>query len=150
MTDYTPLVVGIKSLIMMPVAVIVNGWILQVAARKTVNCFLPFGRACLISFAVGVAYVLLRVLQLLLNLTVMTWLGVPHSVLSFVFIIVGFFVGSAVYGAMVKPRHLALPVGFRKGMLVWLVVSVINLAILAALAVVLGGLFAILFYSHRH
>ena len=150
MNDYTPLVMGILALVLLPLSFIVNAWILQVAARKTVNCFLPLGRACLITFAAAVAYAFLKLLQLLLTLTVMKWLGLPSSVLSFFFIVVGFAVGSAIYGVMVKPHEWSLPIGFRKGMLVWLVVSLINLAIAVALAVIFGAVCAVMLYFDPH
>lgn len=149
MTDLTSLVTIVKTILMIPFGIFIAGWIVQIAARHTVSCFLPLGRACLITLAVGAAWLFVGIVQALLDLTVMKWMGLPDSVLSFLFIFVGFFASAAVYGRMVKPNHWALPIGFRKGMLVALIVSTIEILATGAVLLVMGALFGISFFAHR-
>ena len=148
MNDYTSLVPDLKSVVIIPVEIVVGGWILKVAAKKLFNCPLTVGRACLITFT---NILVCKLIDVMLKLMLGEWVWRSDSGFSFVLVIASFLAGSVIYGKMTKPNQSATPIGFPKGMLVWLIVTVAFTAIFDVCMVAYYGVYALaLSHMPRH
>lgn len=124
----------LRLVIGFPVAIIIVALLLKLAIRLALKLYMPFLRACLIVICLLIpAYLAGFLVET--GVKAVGW----HIVIGMaITLVINFFVGASILGAMVKPNHWLPAVGFRKGMRVWLV--------LFALVIVMGVLWQVFLF----
>ena len=110
----------IDLLALVPLAVVFEAALLRFTVKLVLKFKVPFGRACWIVFVVFIS--------ILLVLYFIYLSSFPRALALQIFLAYCFFVGSGIIGAMIKQPNSGQSIGFLKGMLVFLVVTLLVVA----------------------
>jgi len=135
MTEIGPMLIPmlIAMLIVMSMELVIGAVLLKLTVRLVSKFKVPFGRACWIVFVVIIS---ILPVGYFIDLS-----GVPPALAVLIFLAICFFVGSGIFGAMIEQPNSGQSIGFQKGMLVFLVVQLLEVATYLVMTFVFDFLF---------